>query len=130
VELPEGFRIVSSEPIDNKAESLSRSIRGIEYLADLPEGAPDAVDGLAAFAARPDASVLRQREGKDPLRIDLKAAVQEIRAEGSRSLRFTLRAGETQATARPYELLAAIFGSEWIKPGLTRIARENAIFAG
>jgi hypothetical protein len=26
-------------------------------------------------------------------------------------------------------LLGAIFGSEWIKPGLTRIARENAIFA-
>jgi hypothetical protein len=59
------------------------------------------VDGLAAFAARPDASVLREREGKDPLRIDLKAAVREIRAEGSRSLRFTLRAGEAQATARP-----------------------------
>ncbi|MFL5362590.1 MAG: hypothetical protein ACJ78U_16635, partial [Myxococcales bacterium] len=64
------------------------------------------------------------------LRIDLKAAVQDIHPQGPRSLRFTLRAGETQATARPYELLGAIFGAEWIKPGVTRIVRENALFAG
>jgi radical SAM-linked protein len=128
-ELPEGFRVLSCEPIGNKAESLSRSIRGIEYLVDLPEGAPDAVDRLVAFAGRTEASVVREREGKDPQRIDLKAAVQAIRAEGSRSLRFTLRAGETQATARPYELLGAIFGDEWVKPGVLRIVREHAIFA-
>jgi len=127
-ELPEGFRILSVEPIDNKADSLSRAIRGIEYLVELPEGAPDAVDRLAVFAARPDASVVREREGKHPLRIDLKAAVQAIRAEGRSSLRFTLRAGETQATARPYELLEALFGSEWVKAGMTRIVRENALF--
>jgi len=128
-ELPGGFRILSIDPVDNKAESLSRVIRGIEYLVDLPEGAPDAGDRVAGFTARPDASVLREREGKDPQRIDLKAAVQSIRAEGSASLRFTLRAGEAQATARPYELLEAIFGREWVKPGLTRIVRENALFA-
>jgi radical SAM family uncharacterized protein/radical SAM-linked protein len=129
-ELPGGFRILSCDPIDGDGESLSRAIRGIEYVVDLPEGAPEAGERVAAFSARPEATVVREREGKVPLRIDLKAAVQEIRSQGPHSLRFTLRAGETQATARPYELLGAIFGAEWVKPGLTRIVRENALFAG
>jgi radical SAM family uncharacterized protein/radical SAM-linked protein len=127
-QLPAGFRVLSCERIPDKAESLSRVIRGIEYLVDLPEGAPDVPDRLAAFAARSEASVVREREGKDPLRIDLKAAVQGMEPAGSRSLRFTLRAGETQATARPSELLGALFGPEWVRPGIARIVRENAIF--
>ena len=128
-ELPEGLRLLSCERIDGNGESLSRSIRGIQYLVDLPEGAPDVAERLAAFAARPEATVVREREGKGALRIDVKAAVQEMRPEGPRSLRFTVRAGETQATARPYELLSAIFGAEWVRLGMTRIVRESAVFS-
>src|SRR5207302_9755405 len=109
-------------------DSLSRVIRGIEYLVDLPDGAPDVPDRLAAVAARSEASVVREREGKDPQRIDLKAAVQRLEPAGSRSLRFTLRAGETHATARPSELLGALFGPEWVQPGIARIVRENVVF--
>ena len=94
----------------------------------LPDGAPDAAQRLAEFAARADAAVLREREGKTPVRIDLKAAVQSLEAATSRELRFTLRAGEKHATARPSELLSTLFGAEWVKPGLARIVRENVIF--
>src|SRR5205807_718275 len=38
------------------------------------------------------------------------------------------RGGETQATARPSELLSALFGPDWIKPGVARIVRENVVF--
>jgi len=94
----------------------------------LPEGAPDAAERLAAFAARPDATVVREREGKDPQRIDLKSAVHDLAAPGPREVRFTLKAGETEAVARPSELLAALFGPEWVKPGVARLIRENVVF--
>src|SRR6266850_1695264 len=102
--------------------------RAIEYRVELPDGAPDPAERLAEFAARPVAAILREREGKDPVRIDLKSAVHALSAGGPREVRFTLRAGETQATARPSELLAALFGADWVKPGVARIIREEVVF--
>ena len=72
--------------------------------------------------------MVREREDKAPLRIDLKAAVDGLHAGGPGELRFTLRAGETSATARPAELLSMLFGPEWAKPGLARIVREDVVF--
>ncbi len=126
-QLPGGFRLLACDPLAG-AESLSRTIRGIEYRVELPEGAPDAAERLAAFAAQPDATVVREREGKDPQRIDLKSAVHDLAAPGPREVRFTLKAGETEAVARPSELLAALFGPEWVKPGVARLIRENVVF--
>jgi len=79
-ELPEGFRLLSCEPGDAAAESLSRTIRAIEYRVELPDGAPDPVERLAEFASRAEAAVLREREGKAPVRIDLKSALQALDA--------------------------------------------------
>ncbi len=128
LEIPEGFRLLSCEPVDGDGASLSRTIRAIEYRVELPDGAPDPAERLADFAARPDAAILREREGKGPVRIDLKSAVQALSAGGPGEVRFTLRAGETQATARPSELLSALFGPDWVKPGAVRIVRENVVF--
>src|SRR5205085_2247680 len=127
-ELPEGFRLLSCERVEGPSDSLSRIIRAIEYRVQLPDGAPDAAERLADFANRADAAVLRDREGKDPVRVDLKSAVHSLVAATSRELRFTLRAGENHATARPSELLSALFGPEWVKPGVARIVRESVIF--
>ena len=127
-ELPAGFRLLSCETLEPGALTLSRTIRGIEYLAELPDGAPLAADRIAAFAQEPAASVVRERDGKPPQRIDLKAALGSIEAVGARELRFTLRAGEAEATARPAELLAHLFGAEWVKPGVARLVREGVIF--
>src|SRR5256885_704941 len=115
-------------PLRPGGASLARTIRGIEYRVELPEGAPDAALRLAEFAAREDATVLRAREGKQPVRIDLKKSVDRLVAENAREIRFTLRAGENEAVARPGELLAALFGTELTRPGVARIVRENAIF--
>ncbi|HEY4885237.1 MAG TPA: TIGR03960 family B12-binding radical SAM protein [Myxococcales bacterium] len=126
--LPQGLRLLSCEELQPGGESLARTIRGIEYRVELPESAPDAGQRLAEFAARPEASVLREREGKRPVRVDLKKSVDGLVAEGPREIRFTLRAGEQEAVARPSELLAALFGSEIVKPGLTRLIRESVVF--
>jgi hypothetical protein len=62
------------------------------------------------------------------VRVDLKASVLRMRAESPRELRFTLRAGEKEATARPSELLTELFGQDWAKPGVARIVREDVSF--
>src|SRR5256714_1220100 len=126
--LPEGFRVVSCDVLRPGGPSLARTIRGITYRVELPEDAPDAALRLAEFAAREEASVMREREGKRPVRIDLKKSVDCLVAENAREIRFTLRAGENEAVARPSELLAALFGTELTRPGVARIVRENAIF--
>jgi radical SAM family uncharacterized protein/radical SAM-linked protein len=136
-ELPAGLRLLSLEPLEKGAPSLSQAIRGMRFLAELPaaagEAAPDgdrgdAASRVAAFLAAPEASVQREREGKPPVSIDLKAAVQSIEAVGERSVRFVLRAGEERASARPGELLGWLFGAEATRAGLLWLSREEALF--
>ena len=126
--LPEGFRLLCCDALGAGGESLSRTIRGIEYRVELPEGAPDAAQRLAEFVAAGQATVLREREGRQPVRIDLRTSVASLAASGPREIRFTLRAGESEAVARPSELLTALFGADLTRPGVARIVRENAIF--
>ncbi|HEY2029358.1 MAG TPA: TIGR03960 family B12-binding radical SAM protein [Myxococcales bacterium] len=127
-ELPEGFALIECEPLLPKSPALNQSIRGIEYLVELPDSAPDVPERLAGFAAQPEASVVRMREGKDPVRVDLKRSVDNLVAAGPRTLRFTLKAGETEAVARPSELLTALFGAECVKPGVAMLSREEVVF--
>jgi radical SAM-linked protein len=126
-ELPDGFRLLSCEPLP-RGDSLSRTIRAIDYRVELPEDAPDAGERLAWFSALPASAILREREGKTPVRVDLKASIQRIAATSARELRFTLRAGEKDATARPSEVLAELFGPEAARPGAARIVREEVAF--
>src|SRR5207237_10253471 len=65
-ELPAGLCLLECAARPEDGPALSQLIRGIEYVATLPEGAPEAAAGVQAFAARPEASVLREREGKPP----------------------------------------------------------------
>ena len=127
-QLPGGFRLLSCERIDKATNPLSQSIRAIEYRAFLPDGAPEADARVTSFSAQPEAAVVRVREGKPSQHIDLKAAVSKLSAAGPREVRFTLRAGEGEATARPGELLSALFGADWVKPGVARLVRENVVF--
>ncbi len=126
--LPEGFRQLGCERLDGGGESLSRVIRGIGYRVELPDDAPDAAQRVAAFLASAEASIVREREGKKPVRVDLKKSVEDLAASGPREIRFTLRAGENEAVARPSELLSALFGTALTRPGVARIVRERAVF--
>jgi len=126
--LPEGFRLLFCEEVKPGGESLTRTIRGIEYRVELPEGVADVAQRLAAFSASSDATVLREREGKRPVRVNLKTSVEGLQAAGAREIRFTLRAGEPEAVARPSELLTALFGADMVKPGVARLVRENVVF--
>jgi radical SAM family uncharacterized protein/radical SAM-linked protein len=124
-ELPQGFRLLDCAPLDPEAPSLNRSIRGIAYLVELPETAREAA---AAIASLGEVKIVREREGKQPIEIDLSASIADLRAEGPRSLRFTLKSGESEAVARPTELLEHLFGKEHVHPGVARLVREDVIF--
>jgi radical SAM family uncharacterized protein/radical SAM-linked protein len=126
--LPEGFALLSCEPLGEGQPALNQSIRGIEYRVELPDGAPDVAERLQAFEARGEARIVREREGKEPIPIDLKRSVDGLAAAGPRALRFTLKAGEAEAVARPSELLAALFGAEWTRPGVATLLRESVVF--
>ena len=128
VHLPEGFRLLSCEALAPGGDSLARTIRGIVYRVELPDDAPDAAQRLAEFASSGEAIIVREREGKRPVRVDLKASVEGLAADGPREVRFTLKAGEPEAVARPSELLSALFGAELVKPGRSRLIRESVVF--
>ena len=127
-ELPLGFELLACEPLPQGGRSLSELIRGMEYVVTLPEGAPDTAERVALFSALPEATVQREREGKSPVRIDLKGSLSALDATGPRELRFTLRMGQSEATARPAELLSALFGPGLAEPGAAHILRHNALF--
>ncbi|HEX4382035.1 MAG TPA: DUF2344 domain-containing protein, partial [Myxococcales bacterium] len=127
-QLPEGFSLLSCEPLGPAQPALNQSIRGIEYRVELPDEAGDVPARLASYAQQAEASVVREREGKTPVTIDLKRSVDNLVATGPNALRFTLKAGENEAVARPSELLSALFGAEWTRPGVATLIRESVVF--
>ncbi len=126
--LPPGFALLEAQRLLPGAVSLNRAIRGLTFRVALAAAAPALPSRVAEFLARERVEATRLREGKAPAVLDLRAAVLALEAEGESVLRFTLRAGEGEATARPAELLAHLLGEESARaPGL-RIVREAAIF--
>ena len=121
-QLPDGLRLLGCEPLDDRARSLTQSICGIEYAVELPVAVQEAVANFRG------GTVLREREGKQPLQIDLAKGVTNLRATGPHTLKFTLRAGQNEAVARPSELLGALFGEEHVRPGVARLVREDVVF--
>ena len=58
----------------------------------------------------------------------MRGIIVSLIADGPRSFRVALRAGENEATARPGEIIGRLLGAEWGRPGVARIVREDVIF--
>ncbi len=139
VELPEGWERAAPDGLDPERSPRSdldpnHSNRGEASFAAL-EGR------IAALLGEKRVMILRERHEKTAVPVDLRAAVIALLlqrpaaaasgASGMESpalLRFTLRAGEGEATARPQELLAQLLGKELSAPGALRIVRESVLF--
>ncbi len=128
-ELPMGLLLLECAVRPLEAAPLNELIKGLEYLAVLPEGAPDAAPGVAAFTARKEAIVMRPREGKAAKRVDLKSGVEGLLAVSPRELRFVIKSGDNEGAVRPAELLREIFGEQWTRPGELRLIRERAVIS-
>jgi radical SAM family uncharacterized protein/radical SAM-linked protein len=150
--LPAGLPLLGVERLDPGAESISAATRAIHYVAAFPAGALGE-EALRARVARFEESErcvvtraappsgkggrggqkLSAGKKKD---IDLRHIVTHLAVEGPGRVAFSLRA-DPSGSARPSEVLAAVFGDggkapegvKILKEGVS-IARTNAAPAG
>jgi len=136
---PHGFALLELSRIDRKAPSLSESIAEQRYRVRLPESVT--VDELSArlvaFHAAPTLPISRKDRSDAPSNsrrpvpprrsIDVKAAVVKLEEAGPRELLLSLKAGR-EASARPSEVLQALFGPEQPVPTGIRLAKEDVSF--
>jgi radical SAM-linked protein len=143
-ELPEGLSVDNVELLPLGAPSIGESLRAMHYVAVFPQD-PWA-DGrlgdlVLAYQAREQAVVTRTQAPKNKDRkrhqkiagrkqreIDLKDIVTHLGVEGPNRVAFSLRV-DPAGSARPAEVLAAIFGDENGPPLGVKLLKEGVSLA-
>ncbi len=142
-ELPEGLRVLEAEVVEPGEPSIAESVRAAHYRAEFPEDTWSEAalsQRVAAFASAGQAVVTRAAPPKSRDRkrnqkiaatrrreIDLKDIVTHLAVEGPRSVAFSLRV-DPSGTARPAEVLAAVFGDGGAPRGV-KVLKEGVSFA-
>ncbi len=143
-ELPEGLTLQSVELLPSGAPSIGESLRAAHYVAVFPTD-PWAdgrlADRVAAYLAQDRAVVTRTQAPKNKDRkrhqkiagrkqreIDLKDIVTHVGVEGPDRVAFSLRV-DPAGSARPAEVLAAIFGDESGPPQGVKVLKEGVSLA-
>jgi radical SAM-linked protein len=139
-ELPPGLTLLGVELLDPGAQSIGETLRAMHYVAVIP-GESGEVGRLRAqveaFQDRAEAVVHREAvpKNKDRKRhqkiagrkqraIDLKDIVTHLGVEGPGRVAFSLRV-DPAGSARPAEVLAAIFGTDGIPPQGVKVLKEG-----
>jgi radical SAM family uncharacterized protein/radical SAM-linked protein len=141
-ELPDGLTVLSAEPIDPRAMSISEAQRAVHYRAEFPGDTWDEEelrDRVDAFLGADQAVVTRAAPQKNRTRgrhqkvaarkqreIDLKRLVTHLAVEGPGVVAFSLRA-DPSGSAKPAEVLAAIFG-DGTAPAGVKVLKEGVSF--
>jgi radical SAM family uncharacterized protein/radical SAM-linked protein len=141
--LPEGLDVLEARLLPPKADSISAAMRAAHYLADFPDNWGPAELG-ARIAAFEDASRSvvqrpappRRKDGRRTEKfaqpkareIDLKDVVTHLALEGERRVAFSLRA-DPSGSAKPVEVLAAVFGEDGMPPRGVKVLKEGVSFA-
>jgi radical SAM-linked protein len=143
-QLPEGLALESVELLPLGAPSIGESLRAQHYIAVFPED-PWAdgrlVDRVEAYLAQDRAVVHRTQAPKNKDRkrhqkiagrkqreIDLKDIVTHVGVEGPNRVAFSLRV-DPAGSARPAEVLAAIFGDDGGPPLGVKLLKEGVSLA-
>ena len=142
-ELPPGLEGLQAELLDPRAPSIAEAQRTVHYRVEFPletwdEGAlerrvaafQDAGQSIVTRAAAPKnrrgrgrkIAAVKQRE------IDLKNMVTHLAVEGPGSVAFSLRA-DPSGSAKPAEVLVAIFGEGGVPPRGVKVLKEGVSFA-
>jgi radical SAM family uncharacterized protein/radical SAM-linked protein len=143
-ELPEGLRVQEAAEVDPKAPSISEAQRAVHYRAEFPTESWDQAlleervlgfhDAGQAVVTRTVAPKNRHRGRgqkvavKKGREIDLKEIVTHLAVEGPRSVAFSLKA-DPSGSAKPAEVLAAIFGEDGTPPRGVKVLKEGVSFA-
>ncbi len=143
-ELPEGLVLDGVELLPSGAPSIGESLRAIHYMAVFPADSWSEgllLDRVEAYLAQEQALVHRTQAPKNKDRkrhqkiagrkqreIDLKDIVTHVGVEGPNRVAFSLRV-DPAGSARPAEVLAAIFGDEAGPPLGVRVLKEGVSLA-
>ncbi len=143
-ELPEGLSVDSVELIPLGAPSIGETLRAMHYVAVFPEDPwadgrlGDLVDAYLAqeraVVHRTQAPKNKDRKrhqkiaGRKQREIDLKDIVTHVGVEGPNRVAFSLRV-DPAGSARPAEVLAAIFGDESGPPLGVKLLKEGVSLA-
>jgi len=143
-QLPEGLPLLEVQPLPTGAESISAATRAVHYLAEFTgdswsEGA--LAERVAAFHGAGRLVISRESHaGPKPARggqkiapgkkreIDLKEIVTHLAVEGPGRVAFSLRA-DPSGSARPSEVLAAVFGNGGAAPEGVKVLKEGVSIA-
>jgi radical SAM-linked protein len=142
--LPEGLQLLAVDLIEPGATSIGEALRAIHYVAEFtgdswPE--PLLRDRVEAFLAAETAVIHRVKPVKNKDRrsrqrvagtkqreINLREIVTHLAVEGPGRVAFSLRA-DPSGSARPAEVLAAVFGEDGIPPTGVRLLKEGVSLA-
>lgn len=142
-ELPEGLTATEAEGIDPRAASISDAQRAVHYRAEFPKETWDAgtlAARIATFQEAGQAVVTRTAPpknrrgrgqkiaGRKQREIDLKEIVTHLEVDGPGSVSFSLRA-DPSGSAKPAEVLGAIFGDNGTPPRGVKVLKEGVSFA-
>jgi radical SAM-linked protein len=143
-QLPEGLTLLSAESLLMGAPSIGEALRAMHYLAVFPaESWPEGLlaERVDAYLGRDRAVVQRTAAPKNRDRkrhqkiaerkqreINLKEIVTHIGLEGPDKVAFSLRV-DPAGSARPAEVLAAIFGEHGMPPAGVQLLKEGVSLA-
>jgi radical SAM family uncharacterized protein/radical SAM-linked protein len=142
--LPEGLQLLSVDPLEAGAVSIGESLRAIHYLAEFTDDSWTTAlltDRVEAFLAAESAVIQRVKlvKNKDRRRhqrvagsgqreINLREIVTHLGVEAPNRVAFSLRADQS-GSARPAEVLAAVFGEAGVPPSGVRLLKEGVSLA-
>jgi radical SAM family uncharacterized protein/radical SAM-linked protein len=143
-ELPEGLRIEDAQLLDPRDASISEAQLAVHYRVDFPAEFWDGPSLEARVVAFGDAShsvvtraappKSRQRSrgqkvaAKKQREIDLKEIVTHLAVETATTVAFSLKA-DPSGSAKPAEVLGAIFGEDGTPPQGVKVLKEGVSFA-
>jgi radical SAM family uncharacterized protein/radical SAM-linked protein len=142
-QLPEGLPLLDVQPLPVGAESIAAATRAVHYVVDFTgERWTEAAlaDRVGRFHEAARVLVSRASPaGAKPVRgqkiaagkkreIDLKEIVTHLATEGQGRVAFSLRA-DPSGSARPSEVLAAVFGDGGTAPEGAKILKEGVSIA-
>jgi radical SAM-linked protein len=142
--LPEGLKLLSVDLLEAGATSIGEALRAIHYVAEFTDDSwthHRLSDRVEAFLAAESAVIQRVKPPKNKDRrrhqrvagsgqreINLREIVTHLGVEGPGRVAFSLRA-DPSGSARPAEVLAAVFGEAGIPPTGVRLLKEGVSLA-
>jgi radical SAM-linked protein len=142
--LPEGLALLSVSELEPGAPSIGETIRAVHYVAEFPAETWDEAtlsECVEAFLGSEQALIQRVKAPKNKDRrrhqkiapgkqreINLKEIVTHIGLEGPNRVAFSLRA-EQSGSARPAEVLGAVFGEAGVPPLGVKVLKEGVSLA-